>query len=93
MDKAAQEPLSFSNFPTHLANPAPLFRSGGGFLKEFKEFALKCNMVDLAIGVIIGAAFGGLVRATRSVRGPPAPAATGRGGSAPRRAACPSQPQ
>jgi len=31
-------------------------------LKEFKEFALKGNMVDLAIGVIIGAAFGGLVQ-------------------------------
>lgn len=31
-------------------------------LNEFKEFALKGNMVDLAIGVIIGAAFGGLVQ-------------------------------
>ena len=31
-------------------------------LKEFREFALKGNMVDLAIGVIIGAAFGGLVK-------------------------------
>ncbi|MCW5696003.1 MAG: large conductance mechanosensitive channel protein MscL [Bauldia sp.] len=30
-------------------------------LKEFREFAIKGNMVDLAIGVIIGAAFGGLV--------------------------------
>lgn len=30
-------------------------------LKEFKEFALRGNMVDLAIGVIIGGAFGGLV--------------------------------
>lgn len=30
-------------------------------LKEFKEFALKGNMVDLAIGVIIGGAFGALV--------------------------------
>ncbi len=30
-------------------------------LKEFKEFALKGNMVDLAIGIIIGAAFSGLV--------------------------------
>lgn len=30
-------------------------------LKEFKEFALKGNMVDLAIGVVIGAAFGGVV--------------------------------
>lgn len=27
-------------------------------LKEFKEFAMKGNMVDLAVGVIIGAAFG-----------------------------------
>lgn len=31
-------------------------------LKEFQEFALKGNMVDLAIGVIIGGAFGGLVQ-------------------------------
>ncbi|WP_336288557.1 large conductance mechanosensitive channel protein MscL [Bartonella sp. CB60] len=30
-------------------------------LKEFKEFAIKGNMVDLAIGVIIGGAFGSLV--------------------------------
>ena len=30
-------------------------------LKEFKQFALRGNMVDLAIGVIIGGAFGGLV--------------------------------
>jgi large conductance mechanosensitive channel len=30
-------------------------------LKEFKEFALKGNVVDLAIGVIIGAAFSGIV--------------------------------
>ncbi|MCR5863441.1 large-conductance mechanosensitive channel protein MscL [Flavobacterium sp. J372] len=32
------------------------------FLKEFKEFALKGNVVDLAIGVIIGAAFGAIVK-------------------------------
>ena len=30
-------------------------------LKEFREFALKGNAVDLAIGVIIGAAFGAIV--------------------------------
>ena len=29
-----------------------------GMLKEFKEFALKGNIIDLAIAVIIGAAFG-----------------------------------
>jgi large conductance mechanosensitive channel len=30
-------------------------------LKEFKEFAVKGNVVDLAIGIIIGAAFGKIV--------------------------------
>src|SRR5689334_25126654 len=30
-------------------------------LQEFKEFALKGNVVDLAVGVIIGAAFGRIV--------------------------------
>jgi len=32
-----------------------------GFATEFKEFALKGNVVDLAVGVIIGAAFGKIV--------------------------------
>ena len=32
-----------------------------GFFKEFKEFAVKGNVVDLAIGVIIGGAFGAIV--------------------------------
>ena len=32
-----------------------------GFAKEFKEFALKGNVVDLAVAVIIGAAFGAIV--------------------------------
>jgi large conductance mechanosensitive channel len=32
-----------------------------GFLKEFKEFAVKGNVVDLAIAVVIGAAFGKIV--------------------------------
>ncbi len=33
------------------------------FMKEFKEFALKGNVMDLAVGVIIGAAFGNIVTA------------------------------
>ena len=32
-----------------------------GMLSEFKEFAVKGNVVDLAVGVIIGAAFGKIV--------------------------------
>lgn len=32
-----------------------------GFVKEFKEFAVKGNAIDLAVGVIIGGAFGKIV--------------------------------
>jgi large conductance mechanosensitive channel len=31
-------------------------------LKEFREFAVKGNMIDMAVGIIIGAAFGTVVR-------------------------------
>ena len=34
-----------------------------GLLKEFKEFAMKGNIVDLAVAVIIGGAFGKIVTA------------------------------
>jgi large conductance mechanosensitive channel len=33
-----------------------------GMLKEFKEFAMKGSVVDLAVGVIIGTAFGAIVK-------------------------------
>ena len=36
-------------------------KKGVGLLKEFKEFALKGNVIDLAVGVIIGGAFGKIV--------------------------------
>ena len=32
-----------------------------GMLKDFRDFAMKGNVIDLAVGVIIGAAFGGIV--------------------------------
>ena len=32
-----------------------------GLAKEFKEFAMKGNVIDMAVGVIIGAAFGKIV--------------------------------
>ncbi len=34
-----------------------------GFFKDFKEFALKGNIIDMAVGVIIGGAFGKIVTA------------------------------
>ena len=32
-----------------------------GMLKEFRDFAVKGNVIDLAVGIIIGAAFGKIV--------------------------------
>ena len=36
---------------------------GKGFIKEFKEFVLRGNVMDMAVGVIIGTAFSGIVTA------------------------------
>lgn len=33
-----------------------------GIIQEFKEFAIKGNMVDMAVGIIIGGAFGTIVK-------------------------------
>lgn len=33
-----------------------------GMMKEFKEFAVKGNVVDMAVGIIIGAAFGTIIK-------------------------------
>ena len=46
--------------------------------KEFKEFAIKGNAIDLAVGVIIGAAFGSIVTSlVKDVLMPPISALTG----------------
>lgn len=47
-------------------------------LKEFKEFALKGNVLDLAVGVVIGAAFGTVVKSfTEDILMPPISVLTG----------------
>ena len=38
-----------------------VIRKEGNRLKEFKEFAMKRNVLDMAVGIIIGAAFGLIV--------------------------------
>jgi large conductance mechanosensitive channel len=54
-----------------------------GMLKEFKEFAMKGNIVDLAVAVIIGAAFGKIVTAlTDSIIMPIISLVLGKGGVA-----------
>jgi large conductance mechanosensitive channel len=53
-----------------------------GFVKEFKEFAIKGNVMDLAVGVVIGAAFGKIVTALVSdIVMPPISALLSKGGS------------
>jgi large conductance mechanosensitive channel len=48
-------------------------------LKEFKEFALKGSVIDLAVGVVIGAAFGTVVKSfTDDILMPPIGLLTGR---------------
>src|SRR5499427_4003468 len=44
-------------------HPGYVGNIGGGhsMLEDFKKFALRGNVVDLAVGVIIGAAFGAIV--------------------------------
>jgi len=43
-----------------------------GMLAEFKTFALKGNMIDLAVGLIVGAAFGAMVTSlVTDIIGPP----------------------
>jgi large conductance mechanosensitive channel len=45
-----------------MADPVRVVEQEGlRMLKEFREFAMKGNVVDLAVGVIIGAAFGAIV--------------------------------
>ena len=54
-----------------------------GMLKEFKEFAMKGNIVDLAVAVIIGGAFGKIVAAlTDSIIMPIIAMVLGKGGMA-----------
>lgn len=46
----------------HLGSPKALLgKKGGRMLGEFREFALRGSMLDMAVGIIVGAAFGRVV--------------------------------
>ena len=46
----------------HLGSPKALLgKKGDGILGEFREFAMRGSMLDMAIGIIVGAAFGRVV--------------------------------
>ncbi len=45
----------------HMGSPTSLLRGGSNMLRDFKEFALRGSMVDLAVGIILGVAFGRVI--------------------------------
>ncbi len=57
-----KDPILESVGLAHLGSPKALLGKGGGrLLGDFRDFALRGNMVDMAVGIIIGAAFGRVV--------------------------------
>jgi large conductance mechanosensitive channel len=57
----AQEGVSRCKFNNQKADHRNLTIRRAAMLKEFKEFAMRGNVADMAVGIIIGAAFGTIV--------------------------------
>lgn len=53
--------VNLGNFTSQMRSPMPLAQIGKGGFKEFKEFALKGSVLDMAIGIILGVAFGKII--------------------------------
>jgi large conductance mechanosensitive channel len=50
-----------TGIPAACASPSARLEKERVMLKEFKEFAMRGNVLDMAVGIIIGAAFGSIV--------------------------------
>jgi len=60
--EAAKDPILDNLGMGHLGSPKSLLgKSRGGMLGEFREFAMRGSMLDMAVGIIVGAAFGRVV--------------------------------
>ena len=57
----ANDPILEGLGVAHLGSPKALLGKGGPMLREFRDFAMRGNMIDMAVGIIIGAAFGRVV--------------------------------
>jgi len=56
------DPILDSLGMAHLGTPKVLLgKKGNKMLKDFRDFAMRGNMVDMAVGIIVGAAFGRVV--------------------------------
>jgi len=57
-----KDPILDSLAMSHLASPKLfLGKEGGRLLGEFREFAMRGSMLDMAVGIMVGAAFGRVV--------------------------------
>jgi large conductance mechanosensitive channel len=65
LDRALERPQSLHRATIWGGGDVAAFEcptaEGAPMLEEFKKFAMRGNVIDLAVGVIIGAAFGGIV--------------------------------
>jgi large conductance mechanosensitive channel len=60
--QAGNDPILDNLRIAHLGSPKALLgKKGGRFLDDFREFALRGSMLDMAVGIIVGAAFGRVV--------------------------------
>jgi large conductance mechanosensitive channel len=55
------DPILGSLGMAHLGSPKAFLGGKSGMLGEFREFAMRGSMVDMAVGIIVGAAFGRVV--------------------------------
>ncbi len=56
-----KDPILDSLGMAHLGSPKVLMGKGGGAFREFRAFAMRGSMIDMAVGIIVGAAFGRVV--------------------------------
>jgi len=60
-DKQHQDWVAAQVGLSQMAAGSALYQSGGPMLKEFKEFAMRGNVLDMAVGIVIGASFGKII--------------------------------
>ena len=75
------DPILDSVGLAHLGSPKVLLHKGGRpVFKEFRDFAMRGNVLDMAVGIIIGAAFGRIINSfVNDILMPPIGMLLGRG--------------
>ncbi|HXZ27896.1 MAG TPA: large conductance mechanosensitive channel protein MscL [Terriglobales bacterium] len=62
MINQSQDRFSLAGMPINISSPGAVLKVGGPkFLRDFKEFALRGSVLDMAVGIVLGVAFGRIV--------------------------------